>query len=308
MQETGGASPLALASADPILHPTRAEDRERAYSPSSCIGGNYQPYIRAYVERSRTARAEAQALGGRWTEGRYGSLPSQRIDLCVPAGASPQAPCPLLVFIHGGYWQELSAGDSLFAAARCVERGVAFAAVDYTLAPQARLGQIVDECRSAWHWLMSEGPALGIDAERAVVAGSSAGAHLTAMVALPNPQRHAFTPAPRGTVLVSGIYDLRPLLGTSINAALGLDTAQALDNSPLFHPLSGGAPALLCWGAIETDAFKAQSRHFGDALQAAGTVVSRMEVPQRNHFDVILDLVEPGTTLGEATWSMLLRG
>lgn len=308
MQDSGGASPLALAFADPILHPTRVEDRERAYSPSSCIGGNYQPYIRAYAERSQAARAEAQALGGRWVDARYGRHSSQRIDLCLPVDASSHSPCPLLVFIHGGYWQELSAGESLFAAARCAERGVAFAAVDYTLAPQARLGQIVDECGSAWHWLMSEGPALGIDATRAVVAGSSAGAHLAAMVAWPHHRRHPSTPAPHGTVLVSGIYDLRPLVGTSINAALGLDTAQALENSPLFHPLSGGAPALLCWGAIETDAFKAQSRHFGDALQAAGTVVSRMEVPQRNHFDVILDLVEPGTVLGEATWSMLLRG
>ena len=33
-----------------------ARDREREYSPSSCIGGNYQPYVRAYAELSAAAR------------------------------------------------------------------------------------------------------------------------------------------------------------------------------------------------------------------------------------------------------------
>jgi arylformamidase len=290
---------------DPDLHPALLMQREQAYSPSSCIGGNYQPYIAAYGERSVAAHARAQALGGRWIEGRYGALPAQRLDLCLPAAASLNAPCPMLVFIHGGYWQELSAGASLFAAARCIEQGVAFAALDYTLAPHARLGQIVAECRAGWQWLMTSGAAHGIDPHRAVVAGSSAGAHLAASVVLAGQDGPAPSPAPHAAVLVSGIYDLRPLIGTSINAAVGLDETEALQHSPLEGSLHGFAPVLLCWGAIETAAFKCQSARFGDALQAAGTHVQRMEVPQRNHFDVILDLTEPGTELGDATLALI---
>jgi arylformamidase len=67
---------------------------------------------------------------------------------------------------------------------------------------------------------------------------------------------------------------------------------------------------VVAWGAIETAAFKRQSAAFADALDAAGAGArrcTRLEVPARNHFDVILDLAEPGTALGDATLA-LLRG
>ena len=110
------------------------QDLEREYSPSSCIGGDYRPFIDAYRTESHTARQRSVALGAEWSSPRYGLGAAQRMDLCVPASqAASGRPLPgLLVFIHGGYWQELSAQESLFAAANCVERGLAFAAIDYT--------------------------------------------------------------------------------------------------------------------------------------------------------------------------------
>ena len=66
----------------------------------------------------------------------------------------------------------------------------------------------------------------------------------------------------KGAVLVSGIYDLEPLIGTSIDAALGLDPATAARNSPLRQALKGFPPSLVCWGENETDQFKRQSRAF----------------------------------------------
>jgi arylformamidase len=301
--------------------------REREYSPSSCIGGNYRPFVEAYFARSAVARAAAVAAGGTWLEGRYGPLPAQRLDLCLPpapAAAGTTEGVPLLVFIHGGYWQELSAAGSLFAAARCVERGAAFAALDYTLAPQATVGGIVAECRAAMRWLVAQAGAAParsprIDATRIVVAGSSAGAHLAAMVALAEDagapaarprEPEAAAVRPRGAVLVSGIYDLRPLVGTSINTALALDEAEAARQSPALRPqaaLAGftAAETVLCWGEVETAAFEAQSRAFAAQLQAAGKRCTTFEVPARNHFDIILDLAEPGTALGRHTLELL---
>lgn len=255
-------------------------EREREYSPSSCIGGDYRPYIRAYVERSAEAyRAHPPEVL------RYGPGARQTIDLFLPeAVARP----PVLVFIHGGYWQELSKLESAFAAPQCLVRGIAYAAVDYTLAPQATLSAIVDECRAAVACLEGLGPL--------VVAGSSAGAHLAAMVA---------SERLRGAVLVSGIYELEPLIGTSINEALGLDRAEAGRCSPLRRPLTGFPPSLVCWGDNETDQFKRQSRTFAEALQAAGATCSVFECPGRNHFDVILDLADPATELGRRTLDLL---
>lgn len=255
-------------------------EREREYSPSSCIGGDYRPYIRTYAERSVAARRAhpPEVL-------RYGPGEQQTIDLFMPKNVARPA---VLVFFHGGYWQELSKQDSAFAALHCLAHGIAYATVDYTLAPAATLSAIVEECRAAVARLETIGPL--------VVAGSSAGAHLAAMVAN---QRM------KGALLVSGIYDLEPLIGTSINAALGLDVAEAARNSPMRRPLGRFPPSLICWGDNETDQFKRQSRAFADALQAAGAGCSVFECPGRNHFDVILDLADPATELGRRALDLL---
>ena len=301
--------------------------REREVSPSSCIGGNYQPFIAAYAERSAQARARANAEGSGRLNLRYGPGAAQLLDLFLPPAAGPVggAGVPaLLVFIHGGYWQELSKDESSFAAPQCVAQGIAFAAVNYTLAPSATVAEMVAECRLAIAWLHANAAALGFDARRIVVAGSSAGAHLAAMVALPPqgpPLAPAFAPTPapalspmdaplrlRGAVLVSGIYELEVLLGTSVNEALGLtaDSARAL--SPALLPLRGFPPSIVCWGEVETAEFKRQSQGFAACLQGAGTSCQRFEMPQRNHFDVILDLADPATMLGAATLALVSLG
>ncbi len=258
-------------------------EREREYSPSSCIGGDYRPFLRAYAERSEAARRSHPPKTIR-----YGKTERQTIDLFVPAGVARP---PVLVFFHGGYWQELSKRDSAFAAPGCLAQGIAYAAVDYTLAPAATLSEIVEECRVAVASLASLGPL--------VLAGSSAGAHLAAMAVL------AANEQVRGAVLVSGIYELAPLIGTSINAALGLDEAEAARNSPLRAALKGFPPSLVCWGANETGQFKQQSGAFAAALRAAGSDCTMFECAGSNHFDVILDLTDPATELGRRTLDLL---
>ena len=297
------ASPVNTANTAPDIDAWRslsAADLARAYSPSTCIGGNYQPFVQAYAQRS----AQAQATLPHQTQ-HYGPGAAQRLDLFLPPVVAGAALPPLLVFIHGGYWQELGKDQSAFAAPYCLRQGIAHAVLDYTLAPQATLAQIVAECRLALRWLHGRAAALGFDAAQIVVAGSSAGAHLAAMVALPAPGDDSAAATVRATVLVSGIFDLEPLVGTPINQALGLSVAQARALSPLRQPLAGCAPALVCWGEVETDEFKRQGRAFAAALAAAGVACQAFEVAERNHFDIVLDLADPGTGLGRAVVGLL---
>jgi arylformamidase len=305
--ESASQASDAIAGNTSLWRTMSTEVREREYSPSSCIGGNYQPFMEAYRAQSIQARSHTESRGATWHVVRYGGEASQRVDLCVPAKASHSAsPLPaLLVFIHGGYWQALSAADSLFAASACVDHGHAFAAIDYTLAPDATLPLIVDECRRALACLTRQAAALGFDAQRIVVAGSSAGAHLAAMVARPGWRASNAAITVRAAVLVSGIYELEPLVGTSINTALQLDADSAHAQSPARLPLARFPQALVAWGEVETQEFKRQSRHFARDLQRAGTAAQTLEVPLRNHFDVILDLANPATSLGARTLSLL---
>ncbi len=261
----------------PPLWPPDQATREREYSPSSAIGGNYAPFIARYVGESARAHASVPVL----CDLRYGTAPRATLDF-FPAPAAAVRP-GLLVYLHGGYWQELSKQDSAFLAPAWHAAGFAHAVVGYTLAPLARLPQIVAECRAALAWLHERADELAFDPANVVVAGSSAGAYLAAACA-------DRSPVPiRGIVPVSGVYDVTPLIGTSVNDALRLDaaTAATLD---LLAPDRRFCPAVVAWGEIETREFTRQSRAFAARLAAVDTPCMSLEIPGRNHFDVILDL------------------
>ena len=120
-------------------------DRQREYSPSSCLpNGDYQTYILEYRRASEAAWARAgDHPTASTTTVRYGDDEAHVIDVMALGG---DRPAPLLAFIHGGYWQELSKKESLFAAKDILSEGMAFAAIDYTLCPEVTIGEIVNEC------------------------------------------------------------------------------------------------------------------------------------------------------------------
>jgi arylformamidase len=246
-------------------------DLEQQYSPSSRVGGSAAPFIEDYRIRSAAAR---RALGDRVEE-----LPGGTLLVRAAAAA------PLLVFIHGGYWQALSAEESLFLAPAALTRGWSYAAVEYTIAPDGDLPRMVRECRAALEVLAAAG---GLNS--VVLAGHSAGAHLAAMVSLADE-----SPLPLDrVVLVSGVYDLRPLVHTTVNDPLGLTVADAEALSPALLPLVGRSAVTVAWGDNDTDAFKAQGHVYAARLRSAGIAVAEEERPLRHHFDILDDLVELG--------------
>jgi arylformamidase len=276
--------------------PTALTTIEREYSPSTKVD-SLPRLLDEYRRRSVDARARLSP-----TTHPYGIPPCETVDV-FPAG--PGAPAH--VFIHGGYWQELGKADSLFPAPGFVEAGITYVAVDYGLAPRFSLDEIVAQTRRAVAWVCANHATLDIDPERIVVSGSSAGAHLAVMAACTDwtamglPAR-----AVSGLVLLSGIYDLEPLIGTYINDALRLDRADARRNSPLQQPMSPriATPTIVAWAEHETDAFKRQSRRFSERWSAAGNPVVRLEVEGRNHFDVVFDLSDRDSPLGTMVHAM----
>ena len=266
-------------------------EREKEYSPSSCIE-DIAPYISAYVTKSEEARKKV----GDGKELAYGSNPAQRFDFFSPVNSEGEK-FPLVVFIHGGYWQELSKRESSFAAPAWVENEIGFAAIDYTLAPEASLHEIVKECQEAIAWIINEAEQLSIDTDRIVLVGSSAGAHLAAMTAMAIPVR--------AVVLISGIYELTPLVGTYINDALNLNLNEAKELSPLRKDLKSFPESVICWGEIETGEFKTQSLEFAACLQAQENTTFVFEVEGRNHFDVVFELADISTEMGKKVLSFL---
>lgn len=289
-----GRDSTAIPDSGPLWRTMNPQQLEREYSPSSAIGGDYGPFVRDYLVRSERARAACTRIETLT----YGDRPSNSVDIALPGAAGGS---PLLVYFHGGYWQELSKRESFFGADAFCGRGIAYAAVDYTLAPHAGLSQIVQECRAALETLFDRAGALGIDPERIFVAGSSAGGHLAAMCccgaagSVGKSGRRV-----GGAVLLSGVYELEPLVQTSVNDAVGMTVEEARRNSPLLFDPASFPDTVVSWGERETPEFKRQSLALSRRLRSPARSVRTFESPSRNHFDVVHDMADPGTILGKS--------
>lgn len=221
----------------------------------------------------RSARPEGINL-------RYGPAERNRIDYFAAA-----APGPVMVFIHGGYWQMRQKETFSFLAAGPLAHGIHVALVGYTLAPEKPLAGIVDELRNAMSWLVRHVANYGGDPQRLVVSGWSAGGHLTAMV--------IDEPMVKGGLAISGIFDLEPVRLNYLNARLGLDAAEARRLSPLFNLPQRTAPLMLACGGGELPELQRQSAAYAAVRAQAGLPGRLVQLPGLNHFSILEELAHP---------------
>lgn len=143
------------------------------------------------------ARVEDLALGG------AGGTPPVAVRHYVPASAPRRA----IVYMHGGGWVTgtLDTYDALCRElARAADAQVF--SVGYRLAPEAPYPASLDDCETAVAGILADAAAFGIDADRVVLAGDSAGGHLALGVA--RRRQAAGAPPVAGLVLIYPVTDV----------------------------------------------------------------------------------------------------
>jgi arylformamidase len=200
---------------------------------------------------------------------------------------------PIVVFIHGGYWQALDGSSFSHCARGLNAHGVDVAIPSYDLCPQVSVDAIIQEMRAAACELARLGRPL-------VISGHSAGGHLAAcLLATDWPALDASLPKELVVAVyaISGLFDLVPLVGTTINKALGLDAASAGAASPLFWkpPAQGILDAVV--GERESTEYHRQSRSIAEAWGAAGLPTRYGSIPGANHFTAIAPLADPNSSM-----------
>ncbi len=274
-------------------------DLEHQYDARATV-----PDIAAELKAYRDASTPMYELTPSWRDVAYGSGPDETLDL-FPVAGQPDA--PLLVFIHGGYWRALHSQDSVFMAQQFTAHGVAVAAINYTLAPEATLAHIVRQCQCAVTWLLNDATQYGIAPQRTVLAGSSAGAHLAAMLLAPAWQAECglLPSSLQGGVLLSGLYDLEPVQRCLPNTWLNMSEPEAKALSPMHHLPDPRLPLYVAVAERDTGEFKRQSSDYADACSAQGNHVIWHEAPQRNHFNIVLDWMDPQSHLFQTTMALM---
>ena len=236
----------------------------------------------------------------------YGTEPKQTLDVFPPSNG--RAGAPALIYIHGGYWQMSDKDDTTYIAPAFLDAGIAFVTLNYTLAPAAGIGDMVDECRRAVAWIYQNAAEIGVDADRLYIAGHSAGGHLTAMLLATDwtAVDQALPAMPfRGGCALSGLYDLEPIRLTYLNDVLGLDVETATQNSPQYLDPIGDIPLILSVGERETDEFKRHQAELSAAWSAKGLAVREIPAPACHHYTIVGSFGDPASDLHKAMVAMI---
>jgi len=245
--------------------------------------GEYERYVESYVARSAQVRAELLGEIGI----PYGPSLAETLDIFPGAPGGP-----LVVFVHGGSWIELTSAEHSFIAPGLVEHGATVVIPTYALAPTVSIDEIVRQVRAAFVWAYRNGSRYGADPSRIVTVGHSAGGHLVARLLETDWEGEYGLPSSpiAGAVALTGIFDLRPIPYTSEQELIRLTADQVLRNSPILNLPLQAPPLLLTYAANQPLEYKRQSNDYFRAWTAMGLTAEVWEREGVNHFDEIDDL------------------
>ncbi|XP_062936451.1 kynurenine formamidase [Cynocephalus volans] len=276
-----------------------AQELENQYAPSRWVVRlGAEEALKTYSQIGNEATKRARATRKTLLQVPYGDGDGEKVDIYFPDKVSEAL--PFLMFVHGGYWQSGSKDSSAFMVNPLTAQGVAVVIVAYDIAPKGTLDQMVNQVTRSIAFVQKQYPCnAGI-----YLCGHSAGAQLAAMMLLADWTKHGVTPNLKGFFLVSGVYDLEPIVYTSQNALVHLTLEDAQRNSPQRHlqvahtqPVDPACHMLVIVGQHDSPEFHRQSREFYQTLCQAGWKASFEELHDVDHFEIIENLTREDDTL-----------
>ena len=225
----------------------------------------------------------------------FGSLPRQQLDLYRPTEVDTdglQSQLPVIVFIHGGSWQDGNKDGYSFVGRALASRGFMVAIPNYQLVPEVRYPTFLEDNAAAVTWVIDNITQYGGDPSQIVLVGHSAGAYNAAMLALDERWLGSGRQSVRGFVGLAGPYDFLPLDGEITQAAFGneenLETTQ-----PISFATADDPPVLLLHGADDTTVDPQNSETLRDRLAQSGADARAVIYPDLGHVGILTALSRP---------------
>jgi arylformamidase len=211
---------------------------------------------------------------------RYGPTPPETLDIY---GSGAKA----FVFVHGGAWKRQSSREQAFPAEAIIEARAAYVALNFANLPAVTLPEMAAQVCRGIAWVEKN------LSKHVVLCGHSSGGHLSA---------HALTKLHfvKKALVISGVYDLRPVRLSARNEYVRLDEKLEHEYSPIRHVAAIRCPLTVAWGEKEGAEFSRQSKEFAEKLGAPTLVGKNL-----NHFEIIETMADPRSPLGRAALKML---
>uniref|UniRef100_A0A8C2ZR31 Arylformamidase n=1 Tax=Cyclopterus lumpus TaxID=8103 RepID=A0A8C2ZR31_CYCLU len=266
-----------------MMHWTKMkkDELERQYSPSWWSHRmSADDVIKAHVKALKEGTEQARGLAQTLLNVPYGEGDGEKLDVYIPSTNS----------LGIGM---LLAEESGFMAVPLVDKGVVVVAVDYDTAPKGSMDLMVSQVRRSVVSVVQQYSHIS----GLYLCGHSAGAHLAAMVLSTDWSQYSITPQIKGAFLVSGIYDLLPILSTYINEPLKMTEEVGVRNSPskLVPQLklsSSSCQIIVAVAENDSPEFRKQSEEYYKTLEASGLNVTMEDVANTDHFNIIEQLVD----------------
>lgn len=217
----------------------------------------------------------------------YGAGDRHGIDVYAPDGAEQ---APVVVFLYGGSWVGGDRGMYRFLGASLAAAGVVCMVPDYRVWPEVGFPGFVQDAAQAVAWARRNAAAHGGAADRLVLIGHSAGAHIATLLALDDDYLAAegLRPATavRGVVGLAGPYDFLPLRSPTLQAIFGPESGWA-ETQPVNHVAPGAPPMLLATGDADSMVLPRNTESLAARLRAVDNPVRTVTYPGLGHREII---------------------
>jgi arylformamidase len=262
----------------------------------------YEPDIDQLAAKLHADSDTVRATLGSPRRVSYGPKEIEKLDIYLTNRKTNRPNAPIFIFLHGGRWRVAVANEYGFPAENFVRAGAHFIAPDFDWVQNVGgdLNVLAAQTRQAIEWVHSNAASFGGDPNRIWLGGHSSGAHL-AGVALTTLQKDIV----KGAVLLSGMYDLKPVRLSSRSSYVKMDDATEDALSPQRHIDRLHVPIVVMYGTRETPEFQRQSRDFAAAVKAAGKPVDVIVAENYVHMETVESLANPYGLAGRAALKMM---
>lgn len=221
----------------------------------------------------------------------------QQMDLCLPSAVSKKTS---LILIHGGGFTSGTRADLMGHCKLFAEGGFVVSTIDYRLAPSFPYPSAIEDARAAVQWNIDHAAKLGIDPNKVIVLGYSAGGTIALSVGLAKNSHVA------GIIDIAGISDFDLLIKTTTIEKLRADISAYLGNtapdavSPLSQVARGNPAVFLFHGDADPLVPVSQSVRIAEKLKANNVPLLLRVLPGGGH-DIFVALPHIKTVLTDIT-------
>ncbi len=223
----------------------------------------------------------------------YGPDPQQRLDIYEPTAKS--GPMPVLVFVHGGSWQEGNKADYEFVGRAFAARGYLTLVMGYRTLPNNAYPDFVTDVALVTKWATLNALEYGGDGHNIFLVGHSAGAYNATLAVLDEHYLRDLDVPPsviRAIATLAGPFDFLPLDSPTTIATFG-HLKDLASTQPITFARADAPPFLLLHGTNDTTVYPKNSRSLRARLIEKGGQATAIEYTGVTHVGILLDLAKP---------------